>query len=118
MSAPEKEPQEVGGQNIATTGIPENPWVDDVAMLKDTKAHFAVDRLATCACEACAARAQTKLGATFEKAFGKPMAVTTGEAIFTRYKDVIQKMRVAKRGLSPLPNTAEIFMMPPPKMQK
>lgn len=82
---------------VATRGIPENPWLDDVGMLKDKKAHFALDRAVACHCEGCMRKATSIVNTTYTKSFNKEMPEMTPGVVFNIYETIIQKVRNAKR---------------------
>jgi hypothetical protein len=81
---------------VATTGIPDNPWLDDVGLLKDRKAHFTVDRLLTCHCDGCTSRAEAIISTSFQKTFHKETPEPTIGVVRDIYERGIQAFRRAK----------------------
>jgi hypothetical protein len=90
-------------------GIPENPWIDDVGMLKDRKAHFEVDRLITCNCVGCQSSAKKHIEKSFKGTFGKDVAPDTEDSLYKLYEGFIQLTRNAKKEISPKNNPKTIF---------
>jgi hypothetical protein len=109
MASKESRPRAI--QQVAETphGIPDNPWIDDVGMLRDRKKHFEVDKLLTCHCDNCAKKANNLVETSFQTAFGKEMPENTGASVVSLYEQFIRLTRAAKREIPPIIDPSVIF---------
>lgn len=87
---------------VATREIPENPWIDDVGLLKNRKAHKEVDRLITCNCGSCTSKAKEILAETYKESFNKKIPPMSGETVVVIYARGIQAVRNARREIPPV----------------
>jgi hypothetical protein len=77
--------------------IPDNPWIDDVGLLKDRKKHFEVNRLLTCHCQNCMSRVTETVISSYNAVFqGKEMKPELGKKVVTLYEKYIQLERSTK----------------------
>ena len=92
--------------------MPENPWIDDVGLIKDRKIHFEVNRMLTCHCEQHEAQATILIDNSYYNAF-KKYDDEASDLVKTIYEDYIVRERHMKWGMKKEISIVDFLPEPP-----